>query len=111
MSEVLCRDVHPADLALPDGSMLRNVRVFITTDRVIAYQATPDRKVKKVLEEALTVRAAVSASRGTLQGGRLECPVLGGSIFVNRAQGCGCSSPLKALAVPVGWTSRTEALI
>lgn len=104
--ERLVRDVHPAELALPDGTVLTGVRVFVTSHRLIAYRATADRQIEKAVELDLQQPCSVPASRGSLIG-RLEARLAdGGTAWVNRGQGCGCHSPLKALAGPVSWTGR-----
>lgn len=100
--EVLCRDVMPADVLKPDGSMLREVRAFVTTHRLVAFQANP--QIEKVLDLALLDPFCVPASRGTLSGTeQLQVRVEGGDAWVNRGSGCGCGSPLRALAPPVDW--------
>jgi hypothetical protein len=88
---------------MPDGSMVRDARVFVTSLRLLAYVAR-DYRVERVVDVQLSVPGAVPACRGSLGNGRLECPVLAGTVWVNRARGCGCGSPLKGLAPPVGWT-------
>lgn len=104
--ERLVRDVHPAEIALPDGTVLTGVRVFVTNRRLIAYRATADRRIERVLDVALEQPCTVPASRGSLIG-RLEARLAdGGTAWINRGQGCGCHSPLKALTGPVSWTGR-----
>jgi hypothetical protein len=103
MSELLRRDIHPADVLLPDGSMLTGLRVFVTTHRLLAYQVV-DRAIKRVVDLELVNPGCVPASRNTLSASeRLEMQVEGGHAWVNRGAGCGCGSPLKAMAAPVGW--------
>jgi len=99
--------VHPAELLLPDGRLLRELRVFITSRRLLAYRASADGQIVKALELALADPCTVPANRGTLGQGRLEVRLAdGATAWVNAGQGCGCGSPLKALGAPVGWTSR-----
>lgn len=101
--EVLCRDVHPADVLLPDGSMLTGLRVFVTNRRLVGF--AHNGKIEKVLDEPLVNVGCVPASHNTLSGSeRLEMQLDGGHAWVNRGAGCGCHSPLLALAPPVGWT-------
>lgn len=108
VGERLIRDVHPAEIALPDGRVLTGVRVFITDRRLLAYHATPDRRITRALSLELAQPCSVPASRGTLPAnGRLEVHLAdGGTAWVNRGRGCGCTSPLKALASPVSWTGQ-----
>jgi hypothetical protein len=106
-AERLIRDVHPAELLMPDGSMLRDVRVFVTTRRLVAYRATGHGAIDVAVELELQVPGTVPADRGTLGQAALECRLATGeTVWINRGQGCGCGSPLKALAPPVSWTNR-----
>ncbi|HEY4452401.1 MAG TPA: hypothetical protein VGN13_12500 [Solirubrobacteraceae bacterium] len=101
--EVLCRDVHPADILMPDGSMLTGLRVFVTSHRLIGFRAGPE--IERVVDEPLANPGCVPACHDTLSSSeRLEMQIEGGHAWVNRGTGCGCGSPLKALAPPVGWT-------
>ena len=106
--ERLVRDVHPADLLLPDGSLLRDVRVFVTTRRLLAYQATADRKIERAASFDVDQPVSVPASRNTLPvNGRLEVRLAdGATAWVNRGHGCGCHSPLRAMSGPVSWTGQ-----
>lgn len=97
--EVLCRDVHPAEVSLPDGKVLTGVRVFATSHRLLAYQAD-DREIRCVLDVALEQSGSVEPSGNSLIGA-LEIRTADGTVWVNRGQGCGCGSPLKNLAAPV----------
>lgn len=104
--ERLVRDVHPAEVSLPDGRVLTGLRVFVTNRRLFAYHATPDRRIERALLLDLAQPCSVPASRNTLQGA-LEVRLADGTTaWVNRGRGCGCSSPLKALASPMSWTGR-----
>lgn len=104
--ERMMRDVHPAEISLPDGTVLTDVRVFVTDQRMVAYRATADREIVQALAVDLQQPCSVPASRSTLQG-RLEVRLADGeTAWVNPGQGCGCHSPLKALSTPVTWTGR-----
>lgn len=104
--ELMRRDVHPAEVALPDGSVLTGVRVFVTDRRLIAFRAVEGR-IDKVADLELADPCSVPANRGTLGQGRLEARLAdGGTAWVNRGHGCGCGSPLLALGIPVPWTER-----
>ena len=104
-TEVLARDIHPAEILLPDGSILRQCRAFVTSHRLLAFAMTPDRRIELVAELTLTEPKSVPASRNTLQG-RLEIVTPEGTAWVNRGRGCGCGSALSALGTPVPWTRR-----
>lgn len=107
MSEVLRRDVHPAEVACPDGSVLRG-RVFATSHRLIVWREV-DREVAKVLDVDLSEPFSVPADRGSLRGS-LECVTDDGTYWVNRGRGCGCGqTTLKALGPPVSWTAAVAA--
>lgn len=95
------RDVHPAEVLMPDGSMLTGVRVFVTSHRVIVYAHEGD--FKRVAELELLEPGVIEANRGTLGSGRLECRTPEGTAWVNQGRGCGCGSKLKALGTPVAW--------
>lgn len=105
--EVLRRDIHPAEVLLPDGKLLLDARVFVTTERVLVWKVKEGR-VQQVLERPLRAGVEIPASRQSLNGGRLEvgCELDGEKelLTINQGHGCGCGSPLKALAAPVPWT-------
>lgn len=104
--ELLRRDVHPAELLLPSGILMRDLRVFVTSRRLLAFTATPEGSIEQCLEVALEQPCSVPASRGSLGQGRLEVRLEDGStVWVNTGHGCGCGSPLKALGAPVPWTA------
>lgn len=102
--EVLRRDVHPAEVLCPDGSVLRKCRVFVTSRRLIAYQTVGEPLVDVEIEPD-----SVPLDRQTLHGS-LECCTDHGTYWVNRGQGCGCGSPLKAMGPPAPWTRRELAV-
>lgn len=99
--ELLVRDVHPAEILIGE-QLLTGVRVFVTSRRLIAYQARQG-VIDKVLDSELEQPCSVARERGTLVG-RVEARLADGTVaLINRGHGCGCGSPLKALAPPVGW--------
>ena len=101
--EVLRRDVHPAEVACPDGRVIRG-RAFATSHRLVVWTEPERGKVDVALDVELEEPFSVPASRGTLQGS-LECATGWGTFWVNRGRGCGCGQvALKALGAPVGWT-------
>lgn len=107
--ELLRRDVHPADILLPDQTLVRDVRVFVTSRRLIAFKAVGG-AIEKVLDLELAEPCSVPANRGTLANGRLEATLADGTTaWVNKGAGCGCGSPLKALAEPVPWVKPKES--
>lgn len=105
LGEKLHRDVHPAEVAIA-GHLLTGVRVFVTSERLLAYRARADGSIERVLAERLEQPCSVPPSRASLPAnGRLEARLADGrTAWINRGQGCGCGSPLKALAAPVTWT-------
>ena len=102
-AERLVRDVHPAEVLMADGELLRGVRAFVTSRRLLIFTARPDGSIERPRRLAVEQPCSVPASRGTLVGS-LECRLADGStVWINRGRGCGCGSPLKALAPPVPW--------
>lgn len=101
--ELLRRDIHPAEVLTPDGSVLTKCRVFVTNRRLIVYKAVGTPLVDVEIEPD-----SVPADRGSLFG-QLECVASTGTYWVNRGRGCGCGSPLKAMGAPVPWTRREAA--
>jgi hypothetical protein len=100
--ELMRRDVFPAEVSMPDGTFHRGVRVFITSERLIAV----GEGFERVVDERLTDPSMIQPSRETLPlSGRLECHLAGGVAWVNRGGGCSCHDPRKALATPVPWAS------
>lgn len=105
--ELLRRDVHPAEVLLPSGTLIRDLRVFVTSRRLLAFGTEPGGRIVVALELELEQPCTVPANRGTLGQGRLEARLADGSTaWINSGHGCGCGSPLKALAPPVSWTGR-----
>lgn len=105
-NETLCRDVYPAEVLFPGDVLVTDVRVFVTTHRLLVFRVGADRRCEVAYDLPLTVPGAVPASMDTMRQGRLECPIADGTAWVNLGRGCGCGSPLKALGSPIGWTSR-----
>lgn len=105
--ETLARDVFPAEIACPDNTIIRDVRVFATSHRLVAY-GVREEGIVKLLDVRLLEPGSIPASRSSLTGsGRLEARTPDGTYWVNRGRGCGCSGPtrvLKALGAPVSWT-------
>src|ERR1700744_2751649 len=106
-TETLARDVFPAEVAMPDGRVLRDVRVFATSHRIVAYGVRED-GIVALVDSQLLEPGSIPVSRSSLTGsGRLEARTAEGTYWVNRGRGCGCSGPtrvLKALGAPVSWT-------
>jgi hypothetical protein len=100
-TERLSRDVHPVDVVGDQlDSVYVNARVLVTSSRLLIFTAT-DGRIAEPVELALT--EPIAASRGTLNGGRLELQTEVGTVWVNPGRGCGCGSPLKAMARPLDW--------
>ena len=106
MGEILCRDIGAAG-ALADvhdpvtGKLHLECRVFITTHRVIIWNA-PRGEFTKVLERTLAEPNSVSRDRGTLVAS-LHIETSDGPLNISRSAGCGCHTPLKSLPRPVDW--------
>jgi hypothetical protein len=105
--ELLARDVFPAEVATPDGRVLKDVRVFATTHRLTAYGVDGQGRIVKVIDVDLLEPGSIPRSRSTLTGsGRLEAKTAEGTYWVNRGRGCGCHGPtrvLKAFGSPWPW--------
>ncbi len=98
-AEILRRDVHPAEVACPDGRVLRG-RAFATSHRLIVWVEPERRKVEVALDVPLA-EDSVPGDRGTLRGS-LECLATDGTYWINPGRGCGCGQiALKALGPPV----------
>lgn len=105
--ETLHRDVYPAEVLLPDGSILVGVHVFVTSHRLLAYSEASGRRVGLEYGADLAEVGSVPADMSTMRAGQLECKLgVGGTAWVNLGRGCGCGSPLKAMKPPVGWVRR-----
>jgi hypothetical protein len=103
--EVLVRDVFPADVLLADGRLVREAHVFVTSSRMLVWTKTAAGAINDPIE--IAVAAQVAPSRNTLGiNETLHIETATGTAHVNRAQGCGCGSPLKALAAPADWVRR-----
>jgi hypothetical protein len=103
-TELLARDIHPADVLLPSGRLISNCRVFITSERIVAWVAKPDRTLEVIVQLPLAERGSVERTRNSLSvGARVQAETSEGTVWINRAQGCGCGSPLKALSAPAPW--------
>jgi hypothetical protein len=105
--ETLCRDVYPAEVARPDGSVLKDVRAFATSHRLLVYRALDGGGVDVALDVELSEPHSIPATRnGLTGGGRVECRTADGTYWVNRGRGCGCFGPsriLRAIGPPIGW--------
>jgi hypothetical protein len=102
--EILARDVFPAEVACPDGSVLRDVRVFATSHRVVAY-GVREEGIVPLLNIELATPGSIPASHSSLTGsGRLEARTADGTYWVNRGRGCGCSGPTRVLKA-YDWSS------
>ena len=101
MEERLVRDVYPAEVLLPDGKFIKGIRVFITTHRIYGYDAQ-GQTVVEVINFPLSDIDQIPRSRSTLIG-NLQLSTEVGNFYVNKGQGCGCGSILKALPSPINW--------
>ena len=105
--ETLARDVFPAEVLMPDGTLLQGVRVFVSSHRMLVFSANRERVIDLAAAVDLSESHSIAPDRGTLpNAARLEIRTSEGTAWVNRGRGCGCGSPLKALASPISWTHR-----
>ena len=102
--ETLARDIYPAEVLLPDGSMHTGCRVFVTTDRMSVWaETTHSKSPYKVIELQLAERNSIALSQATMmRDDRLEVVTTEGTAFVNKGLGC-CKGALKALWAPAKW--------
>lgn len=103
--EVLRREVHPAQILLPDGQVVSQCKVFVTSHRILVYERE-GRSIHLAHDLELSEPFSVPADKGTLTAGQLECVTPDGTAWVSPDRGCGCGSPLKALSSPVPWVLR-----
>ena len=101
MIETLARDIHPAEITLPDGRLFRECRVFITTTRLIAYQS--NNGLERILDLPLKTPGSVPMARHTLARENVPVELPDGMAYVNRSRGCNCGSSLAALGRPAPW--------
>lgn len=100
----MVRDVHPAEVSLSDGRFMTGARAFLTTERLIVWRSDRNRQVYKALEVPVTFAETVVRTRNTLGAHeRLEVFSNDVTVSINKGQGCGCHSPLKALPTPIPW--------
>ena len=98
--ERLRRDLFPCEVTLAGELVARGARVFITTTEALIYTAAADGSVE------LHARIEIGEPPVTFSGpfiGRLEVDTEVGTMHLNRSRGCGCHSPLAALAPPAAW--------
>ncbi len=69
--ELMARDVFPAEVLLPDGSMLLGVRVFCTTKRTLVFRAAGG-QISLAAELEHSPSCNITRDRSSLQGGRLQ---------------------------------------
>jgi hypothetical protein len=102
--EVLKRDVYPGQVFFPDGQLRRNVRVLVTSHRLLVYSDAGGRQIVLDFEIPLEDAGGVVANRSTLNlSETLKVETADGPVYVHRQQGCGCGSVLKAMGEVVPW--------
>jgi hypothetical protein len=99
-AERLVRDHFPTECLLPDGSPVKEARVFVTSERVIVWTRGEGFRPRVAYSAPLTTQ--VERDRGSLRT-TLVVETEDGRLYVNKARGCGCGSVLKALGPPVAW--------
>ena len=74
---------------------------------MLAFTVNRERQIDLAASFELSEPRSIEANRGTLpNAARLEIRTDEGTAWVNRGRGCGCGSPLRALASPIAWTHR-----
>jgi hypothetical protein len=103
-AERLCRDLHPVEVTL-GGQVIKAARVFITTNRVVAYREGGGPTGRKVPVVALSVDLAEEAPQPSRTGltASMALETSEGTVYLNRGAGCGCHSVLKVLGPLVAW--------
>ena len=99
----LLRDYHPVDVTRAGEVLAVGARVFVTEDAALVYVADDHRNPVLVHSIALDPGRAPRADRGTLRGSLDLLDADGRQVWLNRARGCGCGSPLKVMSRPVSW--------
>lgn len=111
--EVMVRDVFPAEVSLSDGRLFRQVRVMVTSHRIVAWKANAETmKPEVVLNERIHYTSS-PRSRGSLNiDERIEVHSETFTGSINRGKGCGCGSTgllLKALPTAAPWSRKVNA--
>lgn len=98
-SPVVLRDVFPAEVTAPDGTLHRKVRAVLSRERLYVFAEVDGAPAAVVsepwVEEGSTVGAAWSRRPFTVATEE-------GRWIVNHGYGCGCSSPLRAARLFTG---------
>ena len=102
-TERLLRDYHPIDVTQAGDVLAVGARVFVTTSALLVYQADGQRNVVLTHTIPLDPAALPRGDRGTLRGALDLLTPDGTVVWLNRARGCGCGSPLKAMVRPAEW--------
>jgi hypothetical protein len=101
--EALCREVYPANVLLPDGTLLRSLAAYVTTARLVVFATDSFGMIGPVWDADLVV--PIGASMNSLMAHeRIEAITDRGAVWINRDRGCGCGSPLKTMASPWSWS-------
>lgn len=100
-TERLLRDCFPCEVLL-DGRVVKDCRVFVTSERLLVWHEVAHRPVV-LLNEPRASTTQVERDRGTLRDSLAVQVADGRIVFVNQGRGCGCHSVLKALGPPVPW--------
>lgn len=89
---------------MPDGSLIRAARVFVTNRRVIVHTAKPTRAISTT-ELAITDASVIVPGKGTLGPSEsIELCTSDGTAWLTKDAGCGCGSVLRALSPPMGYS-------
>lgn len=93
-SPVTIRKVWPAEVALPDGTVLRDALVVVTQQRVYVWRASAAGQIELVWNSGWTWEGSVLTKEHLLVASPLRVATEAGVMSVNRGRGCGCGNPL-----------------
>jgi hypothetical protein len=104
MSELLVRDVYPADVVEVGGRVWSKCRAFVTTERLVVWKKDKRGVLDKVVDVVLGEPGAITASASNELPTVLEVPTLTRGYLVNKGAGCRCrGGALLALNPPAPW--------
>ena len=93
-SPVTVRKVWPAEVALPDGTVVRDALVVVTQVRVYVWRASPAGQIELAWNSAYDPAGSVLTREHLLAASPLRVSTPAGLVLVNRGRGCGCGNPL-----------------
>ena len=91
---VTVRKVWPAEVALPDGRVLRDALVVVTQVRVYVWTASQAGQIELVWNSGYDPAGSVLTREHLLVASPLRVATEAGVLSVNKGRGCGCGNPL-----------------